>query len=101
MIASLEGLLGLEGRVALVTGGGNGIARATALQLAVAGCDVAVVDRDLEAAEHTTDDIRALGRKAVAIQADITDPTAPAAMVEEAVAALGPISVAVDRSPRS
>jgi NAD(P)-dependent dehydrogenase (short-subunit alcohol dehydrogenase family) len=89
-------LFGLEGAVALVTGAGNGIARATALQLAAVGCDVAVVDLDLEAAERTADEVRALGRKAVAIGKDLTDPSAPAGMVDEAVASLGPISVAVN-----
>lgn len=96
MTAGLSALLGLEGRVALVTGAGNGIARATAHQLAEAGCDVAVVDRDVEAAERTVAEVTAKGRKAVAIEADVTDPAAPAAMVARAVAALGPISVAVN-----
>jgi len=94
--AGLSALLGLESRVALVTGAGNGIARATAHQLAEAGCDVAVVDRDVEAAERTVAEVTAKGRKAVAIEADVTDPAAPAAMVARAVAALGPISVAVN-----
>lgn len=89
-------LLGLRGRVALVTGAGNGIARATSLQLAAAGCDVAIVDIDLGDAERTAEEIRALGRKAVAVQADVTDPTTPARMVAEACAALGDISVAVN-----
>ena len=96
MSAGLSALLGLEDRVALVTGAGNGIARATAHQLAEAGCDVAVVDRDVEAAERTVAEVTAKGRKAVAIEADVTDPAAPAAMVDRAVAALGPISVAVN-----
>jgi NAD(P)-dependent dehydrogenase (short-subunit alcohol dehydrogenase family) len=93
---SVTELLGLDGAVALVTGGGNGIARATALQLATSGCDVAVVDLDLDAAERTAQEVRELGRKAVAIGKDLTDPSAPAQMVEEALDALGPISVAVN-----
>ncbi|MFN2537532.1 MAG: SDR family NAD(P)-dependent oxidoreductase [Mycobacteriales bacterium] len=93
---SVTELLGLDGAVALVTGGGNGIARATALQLATSGCDVAVVDLDLEAAERTALEVRELGRKAVAIRKDLTDPAAPAQMVDEAVDALGPISAAVN-----
>ncbi|WP_164860656.1 SDR family NAD(P)-dependent oxidoreductase [Rhodococcus sp. X156] len=89
-------LLGLAGRTALVTGGGNGIARATCLQLAEAGCDVAVVDLDLAAAEGTAAEVRALGRRAVAIARDLTDRAAPRSMVAEAVDALGSISVAVN-----
>jgi NAD(P)-dependent dehydrogenase (short-subunit alcohol dehydrogenase family) len=90
------GLFGLEGKVALVTGAGNGIARATALQLASVGCDVAVVDVDHDAAERTAADVRELGRHAVAIVKDLTDPAAPAEMVDQAVQALGPLSVAVN-----
>lgn len=89
-------LLGLRGRVALVTGAGNGIARATALQLAAAGCDVAVVDLDPEAAARTVEEVRERGRRALAVQADVTDPTAPARMVAETCAELGDISVAVN-----
>ncbi len=96
MSADLAGLLGLQGRVALVTGAGNGIARATALQLASAGCDVAVVDIKAEDAERTVTEVQERGRRAVAIQADVTDPAAPARMVAEACAALGDISVAVN-----
>ena len=95
-MSGLEDLLGLTGRVALVTGGGNGIARATSLQLAQAGCDVAVVDLDGEAAERTAAEVRALGRRAVSLQRDLTDPEAPRSMVEEAVAELGALSVAVN-----
>jgi len=94
--AGVEGLLGLQGRVALVTGGGNGMARAIALQLATAGCDVAVVDLDGEAAEQTATAIRKLGHKAIAIGKDLTQPTSPVEMVDESVAALGELSVAVN-----
>ena len=95
-MSGLTDLLGLTGRVALVTGGGNGIARATCHQLADAGCDVAVADLNAEDAERTVEEVRAKGRRAVAIATDVTDPTAPARMVETAVASLGPISVAVN-----
>ena len=53
-----------EGRVALVTGAASGIGRATALQLAREGADVAVVDRDTEGAEATSKAIGALGSRA-------------------------------------
>ncbi|MET7896523.1 SDR family NAD(P)-dependent oxidoreductase [Streptomyces mirabilis] len=96
MSHELTDLLGLAGRTALVTGAGSGIARATAHRLADAGCDVAVVDLDVAAAERTVAEMTAKGRKAVAVQADVTNPAAPAAMVRRAVEALGPISVAVN-----
>ncbi|WP_296607507.1 SDR family NAD(P)-dependent oxidoreductase, partial [Nocardioides sp.] len=96
MSGDLSALLGLEGRVALVTGAGNGIARATALRLAAAGCDVAVVDINADDAARTVEEVREHGRRAVAIQADVTDPAAPTRMVAEACARLGDISVAVN-----
>ena len=96
MSAGLADLLGLSGRVALVTGGGNGIARATALQLASAGCDVAVVDIKHDDAERTAAEVRESGRRAVALEADVTDPSAPARMVAQACEALGDLSVAVN-----
>ena len=63
-----------EGKVALITGGARGIGRATALKLAVAGCDIAIVyyNSSDEAAALVTD-IQAMGRKAVAIQANVAD----------------------------
>lgn len=88
--------LGLAGTVALVTGAGNGMARATALQLARAGCDVAVVDLDPEAARGTAAEVVALGRRAFAIGMDLTEPSAPAEMVRQSVAELGELGVAVN-----
>jgi len=65
----------IEGKVAFITGGSRGIGRATALKLAAEGCDVAIVYHNShEEAESACDQIRALGRKAMAIQADVSDP---------------------------
>lgn len=94
--AGVLDLLGLRGRVALVTGAGNGIARATALRLATAGCDVAIVDINPQDAARTAEEVRERGRRAVAVQADVTDPAAPARMVAEACDGLGELSVAVN-----
>lgn len=96
MVNPLTDLIGLEDKVALVTGAGAGIARATALQLAAAGCHVAAVDIDLAGAEECAQEVRALGRRAVAIQGDLTDHDTPRRMVAEAIEALGPIGVAVN-----
>ncbi|HUB87170.1 MAG TPA: SDR family NAD(P)-dependent oxidoreductase, partial [Verrucomicrobiae bacterium] len=65
----------LAGKIAFITGGARGIGRATALKLARAGCDVAVVYHNShEEAEAVCKTIRDLGRKAIAIQADVADP---------------------------
>src|SRR5262245_1773469 len=65
----------LAGRVALVTGASRGIGRAIALKLAGAGCDLALVYHNShEQAEEVCSAVRALGRRALAIQADVSDP---------------------------
>ena len=62
----------LEGRVALVTGGSGGLGRVDALALAEAGADVVVADIVMEGAEKTSQEIRARGRRSLAIQMDVT-----------------------------
>ena len=80
----------LDGKTALVTGGGRGIGRGIAVELAREGADVAVnYRRDAAAAEETVRDIQAMGRRAVAVQADVSDWTQVEAMVAKAVEALG------------
>ena len=75
----------LDGRVALVTGGGRGIGRAIALTLADGGADVAIAyRRDQESASATVKEIEGLGRQARPYGADVGDPAA----VEEMVAAV-------------
>ena len=64
--------LPLEGKVVLVTGGGRGIGEGIVKRLAEAGCDVAVVDIILENAGKVAEDVQTMGRRAVAIQADVT-----------------------------
>jgi 3-oxoacyl-[acyl-carrier protein] reductase len=86
----------LENRIALVTGASRGIGRAIALELAREGAHVAVNYRkQADAAKDAVAAIEALGRRAVAIQADISEWAACAAMVAEAERALGPLDVLV------
>ena len=82
---------------ALVTGAGQRIGRAIALRLARAGFDVAVHYRsNPQAAEAVVAEIEALGRRAVALRAELTDEAAARAMVAEATQALGPLRVLVN-----
>jgi 3-oxoacyl-[acyl-carrier protein] reductase len=62
----------LKGRVALVTGGSRGLGRADALALAEAGADVVIADIVMEGAEKTSQEIRAMGRRSLAIKMDVT-----------------------------
>jgi 3-oxoacyl-[acyl-carrier protein] reductase len=89
----------LDGRTALVTGGGRGIGRGIVLELAREGADVAInYRRDGDAAEKTAAEVRASGRRAVIVQADVGDQEAVDRMVTEAVAALGKLDIAVANS---
>jgi 3-oxoacyl-[acyl-carrier protein] reductase len=94
-----KGMELLHGRVALVTGGGRGIGKATALALADAGCDVAIHYRSRQAeAEHVAKQIRAAGRRSVAVQAELSDPTSVAEMVRRVRAELGPVTVLINNA---
>jgi NAD(P)-dependent dehydrogenase (short-subunit alcohol dehydrogenase family) len=86
----------LKGKTALVTGGGRGIGRGIVLEFAREGADVAVnYRRDRDAAEATVAEVRALGRRAVAVQADVVDYAAVEAMVACTVAEFGKLDVVV------
>ena len=72
----------MEGRTALVTGGGSGIGRATALEFADQGASVVFADQDGESARVTSDKIGGLGGMAVHIKADVSINSEIEAMVE-------------------
>lgn len=90
--------LNLKGRVALVTGGGQGVGRRICLELAQEGCSVAVNDFFAERAEAVAAEIRAAGGRAFAAVADITDKLAIDRAIADAVAALGPIDILVNNA---
>jgi 3-oxoacyl-[acyl-carrier protein] reductase len=89
----------LTGKVALVTGGGRGIGRAISLALAGAGCDVAVNYRERGGdADSAVREIEKLGRRAVAIQADVSRAAEVTRMVSSAEAQLGPIEILINNA---
>jgi 3-oxoacyl-[acyl-carrier protein] reductase len=111
----------LSGRVALVTGGSRGLGRADAVTLALAGADVAIADIQLESyggedvdrygplaqaartqgmvyTEATVDEIRRLGRSAIAIKCDVTDRAEVDEAVERVVSELGGVDILVNNA---
>ncbi len=89
----------LDGRTALVTGGGRGIGRGIVLELAREGADVAInYRRGRDAAEATANEVRALGRRAVTVEADVSDLGQVERMVTQAVDFLGGLDIAVANS---
>jgi len=95
----MDDILSLGGRVALVTGAGQGVGRQIALHLAAHECGgVAVNDYFQERAEAVVEEIRAAGGKAVAVQADVTDFEQVKAMVAKTAEELGPVGVLVNNA---
>jgi 3-oxoacyl-[acyl-carrier protein] reductase len=96
----------LTGQVALVTGGSKGIGRATVLALAEAGADVALsysAQADARAghpgiADSTADEARALGVRALTLEADVADPASAEVMVDSTIKGLGRLDILVNNA---
>ncbi len=93
--------MALENRVALITGSSSGIGRSVALAMAAAGADIVINHPSARVAAPATElaeQIRALGRRAVIIEADVADEQAVSSMVEQASRELGRIDILVNNA---
>jgi NAD(P)-dependent dehydrogenase (short-subunit alcohol dehydrogenase family) len=88
----------MKDRVALVTGAGRGIGRATALALAAQGAKVALTARSADELENLAADIRQQGAAALPIVADLSERQAPAAVLEKVRAEWGPVEILVNNA---
>ena len=92
----------LQDRVAIVTGGAQGLGQAICWRLAREGCQVLVADLNEQAAAETaaaiTGEIQAEGRRAIGLRVDVTDEAQVAAMVDRAVAELGRLDILVSNA---
>jgi NAD(P)-dependent dehydrogenase (short-subunit alcohol dehydrogenase family) len=88
----------LKDKVALVTGSANGMGRGIALKFAEQGCNLIINDLTLEGAQRVADEVKALGRKAIAVKADITNGAEIEKMTEAAVKEFGKIDILVNNA---
>lgn len=88
----------LAGRVAVVTGGGTGLGREMALALAAAGADIAVVGRRPAPLEAAAREAAGMGRRAVAVPADVTDPDRVSGAFRQVLDELGRVDVLVNNA---
>ena len=92
-------MIDLSGKAAVVTGGSRGIGRAIALRLATQGADVAFSYRGNEAAAtETAAAIEALGRKALPVQGDVSDPETADVLIKAALEAFGKVDILVNNA---
>jgi 7-alpha-hydroxysteroid dehydrogenase len=95
---SIQNLFDLNGKVAIVTGGGNGIGKACCLMLAGAGASVAVSDLKLPDAESVADEIRKMGGKAIAVECNVMKDEDLVNLVERTNAELGGVNILVNNA---
>lgn len=88
----------MAGTVAIVTGGGTGIGRGAALVLAEHGADIALAGRRTDPLSATAKEIEALGRRALVVPTDVTEPQACQALVDTTLGELGRVDVLVNNA---
>ena len=98
MMGSLLESFSLTGKVAIVTGASSGLGVAFATGLAEAGADIAICARRIEKLEETKAKVAAIGRRCVAVRADVTNPDDCDHVVEETVGQLGKVDVLINNA---
>ena len=88
----------LDGKAALVTGGGRGIGRGIVLELAKEGSDIVIADIDIENAQETATEIKNLSRKVTVIEMDVTQETSVVAGISRAIDEHGKIDILVNNA---
>ncbi len=97
----MNDLFSLSGKVALVTGGSRGLGRAMSLAFAAHGADVIIASRKLEACEAVASEVRALGRRALAVSAHVGRWDACDALIDTAYAEFGRVDILVNNAGMS
>jgi 3-oxoacyl-[acyl-carrier protein] reductase len=98
-LATLRDMIDLTGKAAVITGGSRGIGKAICLRLAQQGADICFSYLgNAEAAKQATAELESLGRKVLAVQADVTQPEAAETLVKAALEAFGKVDILVNNA---
>ena len=90
--------IGLEGKVAVITGGSRGIGRAIAMRLSAEGAKVAICGRNLEAAEEVVAEIEAAGATGMAVVADVSRESDAEALIQASIKRFGRLDILVNNA---
>src|SRR5262245_3621184 len=88
----------LDGKRLFITGGSRGLGREMALACADAGADCVIVGREAASLEKAANDIRAIGRQAFTVQADVSRPAECEAACQRALSECGPIDILINNA---